>query len=84
VQAYEKALVLKPGDPDIMNGIMVAHYKSSEAAQKEGRMDEAKQYCGKCIDVGNELIRIDPNRPQAYQLRAVCKRIVGTGTTVKH
>ena len=77
VQAYEKALVLKPGDPDIMYGIMVAHYKSGEAAEKEGKMDEAKQYCGKCIDVGNELIRIDANRPEAWQVRGYCKRIVG-------
>jgi len=77
VQAYEKALALKPNDPDIMYGIMVTYYKSGESAEKEGRMDEAKQYCGKCIDVGNDLIRIDSQRPEAWQVRGYCKRIVG-------
>ena len=77
VLAYEKALALKPNDPDILYGIMVAQYKSGEAAEKEGRMDEAKQYCGQCIETGNQLITIDATRPEAWQVRGYCKRIVG-------
>jgi tetratricopeptide (TPR) repeat protein len=77
IAAYEKALKIKPGDPDILYGIMVAQYKSGEAAEKEGRMDDAKGRCNKCIEVGNELIRLDPQRPEAWQVRGYCKRIVG-------
>jgi protein O-GlcNAc transferase len=77
IQAYEKALALKPDDPDILYGMMVAYYRLGESAEKEGRMDEAKQYCSKCIDVGNDLIRVDSQRPDAWQVRGYCKRIVG-------
>jgi tetratricopeptide (TPR) repeat protein len=77
IAAYDKALKLKPNDPDIMYAIMVAHYKGGEEAEKANRMDEAKDRCNKCIAVGNDLIRIDSGRMQAWQVRGYCKRIVG-------
>jgi tetratricopeptide (TPR) repeat protein len=77
VVALEKALKLKPNDPDIMYNIMVQHYKAGEAAEKEGQMDVAKEHCHRCIQVGNDLIRVDANRMEAWQVRGYCKRIVG-------
>ncbi len=77
VDAFEKALKLKPNDPDVMYNIMVSHYKTAEAAEKDGKMDEAKAACSKCIAIGNDIMRIDSSRPAVWQVRGYCKRIYG-------
>jgi tetratricopeptide (TPR) repeat protein len=77
IAAFEKASKLKPNDPAIMYNIMVQQYKAGEAAEKEGQMAEAKDRCNKCIALGNDIIRLDANRADAFQVRGYCKRIVG-------
>jgi hypothetical protein len=40
-------------------------------------MDEAKANCSKCISIGNDVIRIDSSKPEYWQVRGYCKRIMG-------
>jgi tetratricopeptide (TPR) repeat protein len=77
IEAFEKALKLKPNDPVVMYNVMVSHYKTAEAAEKDGKMDEAKAACAKCISIGNDIMRIDSGRPEVWQVRGYCKRIAG-------
>jgi tetratricopeptide (TPR) repeat protein len=75
--AFDKALKLKPGDAVTLYNIMVTHYKSGEALATENKMDEAKGHYRQAIDIGNELIRIDPSRPEYWQVLGYCKRAMG-------
>jgi tetratricopeptide (TPR) repeat protein len=77
IDAFEKALKIKPNDPIVMYNVMVSHYKTAEAAEKDGKMDEAKAACAKCILIGNDIMRIDTSRPEVWQVRGYCKRIAG-------
>jgi tetratricopeptide (TPR) repeat protein len=77
IEAFEKALKIKPNDAAVMYNIMVSHYKTAESAEKEGKMDEAKAACSKCISLGNDIMRIDSGRLEVWQVRGYCKRIAG-------
>lgn len=77
IEAYQKALDLKPNDQDTMYNIMVTHYKVGEAAEKEAKMDEAKERYQQAIVIGNELIRLNPNEPKYWQVLGYCKRGIG-------
>lgn len=77
IDAFQKALDLKPNDPSVMYSVMVSHYKTAEAAEKDGKMDEAKAACAKCIAIGNDIVRVDSGRPEVWQVRGYCKRIAG-------
>jgi len=77
IAAFEKALKVSPNDPALMYNIMVSYYKSGESAEKDGKMDEAKASCSKCISIGNDVIRLDSSKPEYWQVRGYCKRIMG-------
>ena len=77
IGAFEKALKISPNDAPLMYNVMVSYYKSGEAAEKDGKMDEAKANCSKCISIGNDVIRIDSTKPEYWQVRGYCKRIMG-------
>lgn len=77
IEAYQKALELKPNDLATMYNIMVTHYKAAEAAEKESRMDEAKDRASQAIVIGNELIRLDASKPEYWQVLGYSKRITG-------
>jgi tetratricopeptide (TPR) repeat protein len=77
IAAFQKALELKPNDEVTMYNIMVTHYKAGEALEKDSKMDEAKDKYSQGIVMGNELIRINPNKPEYWQVLGYCKRGMG-------
>ena len=77
IEAYQKALELKPNDEATMYNIMVTHYKAGEALATDGKMDEAKDRFSQGIAMGNELIRINSNKPEYWQVIGYCKRGLG-------
>jgi tetratricopeptide (TPR) repeat protein len=74
---YEKVLALKADDTGTLYNLMVTLYKAGEEAEKGGDMPTAKQYYGKAISLGDQLIGIDAKRPEYWQVRGLCKRGVG-------
>jgi tetratricopeptide (TPR) repeat protein len=77
IAAYQKVLELTPEDRDTKYNIMVTFYKSGEQAEKDGNTTAAKQYYSRAIEIGNELIGMDPSKPEYWQVRGLCKRGLG-------
>ena len=77
IVAYEKVLEIDPTDINTKYNIMVTFYKSGEQAEKDGNTQAAKQYYGKAVEIGNELIGVEPGKPEYWQVRGLCKRGLG-------
>jgi tetratricopeptide (TPR) repeat protein len=77
IDAFEKALALDPSDTGSLYNLMVTRYKAGEEAEKSGDMATAKQFYSQAIPLGDQLIGIEPARPEYWQVRGLCKRGVG-------
>ena len=75
--AFQRALELTNGSEEAMYNVLVTHYKAGDAAEKEGRMDEAKAQYNECIKVGAKLLTINNTKPEYWQVCGYCKRGVG-------
>jgi len=77
IAAYKKVLEIDPSDNNTKYNIMVTFYKSGEQAEKDGNTAAAKQYYNQAVEIGNELIGVDPSKPEYWQVRGLCKRGLG-------
>jgi tetratricopeptide (TPR) repeat protein len=77
IAAYEKVLEIDPTDANTRYNIMVTFYKSGEQAEKDGNTTASKQYYNRAVEIGNELIGVDPSKPEYWQVRGLCKRGLG-------
>ena len=77
IAAYQKVLEINPNDRDTKYNIMVTFYKSGDQAEKDGNTAAAKQYYSQAVEIGNELIGMDPTKPEYWQVRGLCKRGLG-------
>jgi tetratricopeptide (TPR) repeat protein len=77
IGAYEKVLEVDPSDIDTKYNIMVTLYKSGEQAEKDGNTAAAKEYYNRAVIIGNELIGVDANKAEYWQVRGLCKRGLG-------
>ncbi len=77
IDAFEKALALDPTDVGSLYNLMVTKYKAGEEAEKGGDMATAKQFYAQAIPLGDQLIGLEPARPEYWQVRGLCKRGVG-------
>jgi len=77
IAAYEKVLEIDPTDNNTKYNIMVTYYKSGEQSEKDGNTNAAKQYYSRAVEIGNELIGVDPTKPEYWQVRGLCKRGLG-------
>ena len=77
IDCFKKVLELKPNDPTALYNMMVTHYKTGEAAEKGGDTATAKQHYNQAIELGNQLIGMDPKKMEYWQVRGFSKRGVG-------
>jgi tetratricopeptide (TPR) repeat protein len=77
IECFKKVLELKPNDTAALYNMMVTHYKTGEASEKSGDTATAKQHYNQAIELGNQLIGIDPKNPQYWQVRGFSKRGIG-------
>jgi len=77
IDNFKKVLELKPNDATALFNMMVTHYKTAEAAEKGGDTGTAKQHYTQAIEIGNQLIGIDPKNPTYWQVRGFSKRGIG-------
>ena len=69
-------MAISPNDAPLRHNIMMSYYKLVQAAEKNGTLDAAKVDCSRCISIGNDAIRIDATKPEYWEVRAYCQRIM--------
>ena len=77
LDAFEKALALDPSDSGSLYNLMVTRYQAGLEAEKAGDMVTSKQFYSQAIPLGDQLIGLEPSRPEYWQVRGLCKRGVG-------
>jgi tetratricopeptide (TPR) repeat protein len=75
--AFQKALELSGNSEEAMYNVLVTHYKAGDAAEKDGRMDEAKGHYNECIKTGSKLLAMNATKPEYWQVCGYCKRGIG-------